>query len=406
LVTPIITGDQPGELGHFEVNGVLGSMDGSRVLLGNEAQLDRNVWLAVRSPDQPGPSFERTHIGRVARPRWLQSGETADSRWEAYETIQGVPLGLVTGRKNGLPWDHTRHMMLGLATELLAADSDGSLPDTLDIEQVWVDRLGNVRLLDAPLETAVATDSDDNQVVSDPNSNPVTLLKTAMELCIAEQSVPDHVSTFCSELSERAADSESLAWAIGELKEQCERPAQMTWHDRFGLLCLTFCVEAWIYAAGGILLAYLVSFGIGSVVDLQQQDNWPALLTIVILAPLACVVFAGVVGYAMRGGPSLWMIGLEIQDRRGRRASRMRCLWRNIVAWFGWLAVCWAIGIQLGANATMTKMGEMYGFIVGVPTAIGAMVGIHIMLFGALATLASTRRGPQDLLAGTQLVHR
>ena len=59
LVTPIISGDQPGELGHFEVNGVLGSMDGSRVLLGNEAQLDRNVWLAVRSPDQSGPSAER-----------------------------------------------------------------------------------------------------------------------------------------------------------------------------------------------------------------------------------------------------------------------------------------------------------------------------------------------------------
>ena len=406
LITPVVSEDQPGRLGQFEVNGVLGSMGGSRVLLGNEPQLDRNVWLAVRSADQAGPSAERTHIGRVARPRWLQTGETADSCWEAYESIQGVPLGVVTGRKNGLPWDHTRHMMLGLATELQAANADGSLPSTLGIEQVWVDRLGNVRLLDAVLEPAVATDDGGNKAGSEPTLNPVRLLQTALELCIAEQSVPDHVSTFCEELSNRADDGESLAWAVGELTEHCERPAQMTWHDRFGLLCLTFCVEAWAYAAGGFLLSYLVSYAIGSLVDLQLGENWPALLAIVISAPLACLVFAGAVGYATRGGPSLWMIGLEIQDRRGKRASRMRCLWRNIVAWFGLLSVSWWIGIQIGVNSMMERSGEAHAFIIGMPTTISGLLGIQIMMFGALATLASTHRGPQDFLAGTQLVHR
>ena len=55
--------------------------------------------------------------------------------------------------KNGLPWDQLRVILRDAARELRIAVDDKSLPEHIGIDQIWVDRGGRARLLDAPLNS-------------------------------------------------------------------------------------------------------------------------------------------------------------------------------------------------------------------------------------------------------------
>lgn len=113
--------------------------------------LCRRVWLLRR--DSAELPIARRNVARSGRLRWLQKVETAEAAWVAFEAIRGAPFSsLVEGGKR-VPWGTLRHWLHDLASELLAATADQTLPAELSLDHVWITADGRAILLDEPWPT-------------------------------------------------------------------------------------------------------------------------------------------------------------------------------------------------------------------------------------------------------------
>ncbi|MFP6703518.1 MAG: hypothetical protein VB861_17355, partial [Planctomycetaceae bacterium] len=337
VLAPVTADPLPTGFGPYETTGALGLMNGRPVFEGRDRQLKRTVWMVARGDGQSPATAQRTEVERPTRPRWLQSSDSDQSGWDVFESVEGAPLRLLTN-KNGLPWDNLRVILRDVASELRIAADDKSLPEHIGIDQVWVDRGGRARLLDAPLDS-MTHDEELDPVVPLP---PVALLREAMELCVRNLVVPASAHALITGLEQRGESIETLDWAVAELEELCQRPATMKWDDRLGLLCFSNSAESWIYA----LVAFLGSWGVtrlfGLAFDLQNQVGTSAipLALSVIITTLVCVGL----GAATRGGIGFWYLGIAVQTRDGNPASPLRCGLRNALAWMPLLFMFCCIG--------------------------------------------------------------
>jgi len=109
------------------------------------------------------------NIGRAGRLRWLAGRRLPDENWDAFEALSGSPLLDLIGERpaqtkqegtdgslrqnqrpgrNRQPWSRVRFWLSDLATELEAAEKDGSLPPVLSLDRVWITADGRAKLLD------------------------------------------------------------------------------------------------------------------------------------------------------------------------------------------------------------------------------------------------------------------
>src|SRR5262249_27790787 len=147
-VKPHRLDDGPQAFGPFEVRGLMGRCDGATVYAARDDTLKRRVWVFARPGTESPVATSRTQISRVTRPRWLQGGTSTDERWDAFEAVRGAPVTEL----GSISWDHGRFILRDLAEELATGVADSTLPARLNLDQVWLDEDGRVRLLDAPLE--------------------------------------------------------------------------------------------------------------------------------------------------------------------------------------------------------------------------------------------------------------
>src|SRR5262249_50530482 len=145
-------------IGPFEVQGAVRWGADRRVLLGQDSTLDRPVWILLQPRGSSSPSPERRGLDRPGRPRWLKGGDQAEGRWDAYVAPLGCSLADLAGPE-GLPWRDTRPLLLDLAEELAAACADGTLPESLGVDQVWIQPDGSAQLVDV-LGPAPSTETD------------------------------------------------------------------------------------------------------------------------------------------------------------------------------------------------------------------------------------------------------
>ena len=327
-------------------------MNGRQVFEGRDRQLERTVWMVARSDGQSPATVQRTDVERPTRPRWLQSSDPGQSGWDVFESVEGAPLRLLTN-KNGLPWDNLRVILRDAARELRIAADDKSLPEQIRIDQIWVDRGGRARLLDAPLDS-MTHDEELDPVVPLP---PVALLREAMEFCVRNLVVPASAHALIKGLEQRDESIETLDWAVAELEELCQRPATMKWDDRLGLLCFSNSAEAWVY----LLVAWLGSWGVtwlfGLAFDIHNMVGTSAipLVLSVIITTLVCVGL----GAATRGGIGFWYLNIVVQTRDGNPASPMRCGRRNALAWMPFLFMFCVIGWFVKLNSA-TPSARLY----------------------------------------------
>ncbi len=121
-----------------------------KVLLGQDRGLGRSVWIWLRSPEDPLLSAARREVSRPTRLRWLACGRYGDWQWDAFMAFTGSPLSQLIGAR-GQPWPRILPLLEELADELLIAGADGTLPDRLQPDQVWVGPDGQMQLLDLSL---------------------------------------------------------------------------------------------------------------------------------------------------------------------------------------------------------------------------------------------------------------
>ena len=105
-------------------------------------------------------------------------------------------------------------------------------------------------------------------------------------------------------------------------------------------------------------------------------------------------IVATIVTLVFRGGLSLKVFGLAVRDKRGRMASRMRCVWRTTIAW---VPLCFLYGLAaaIGINTKMLAL----------PVTI--VIATAVVHAAAIAySLWRPSRGLHDRLARTWLVPR
>jgi hypothetical protein len=135
-------------VGPFHLLGSLAGDESDEILLGYDTRLLRRVWIRRQPPGTaPLPALRR-NLNRKGRLHWLGSQRTPTECWDAYEAVAGQPL--VNLVRDAQPWGAVRFWLCDLAEELEAALKDGSWPEGLGIDRVWITADGRAKLLEFP----------------------------------------------------------------------------------------------------------------------------------------------------------------------------------------------------------------------------------------------------------------
>lgn len=134
------------KVGPYDVLETLEKTDAGEWLLAYDGRLLRKVWLHVVPAGTPPVGSQQRAIGRVGRLRWITGRRSEQENWDAYEGVTGQPLVSLIDKPQ--PWKLVRYWLLDLATEIAAAEKDGTLPALLELDRVWITGDGRAKLLD------------------------------------------------------------------------------------------------------------------------------------------------------------------------------------------------------------------------------------------------------------------
>ena len=123
------------------------SRKGEWVVAMDEA-LRRRVWIRMHSPGYPKVEPARRDVNRIGRLCWLMGRRSETENWDAYEAPDGAPLAGFLEEQQ--PWARVRTWLLDLAEEFREAQADGTLPQEVGFDRLWITREGRVLLLDFP----------------------------------------------------------------------------------------------------------------------------------------------------------------------------------------------------------------------------------------------------------------
>jgi eukaryotic-like serine/threonine-protein kinase len=149
----------PKTIGAYPIRSGARLPDGGYLLVGEDSLLGRQVLIRLQPAGSAKlPTASRHAISRSARLRFLQSGTTTvegkEIAWEVFVAPGGRPLADVTSPNRRLSWHEARPILEQLSEELATAQTDGTTPAVLSLDQVWVEPDGRVELLDVPLPGA------------------------------------------------------------------------------------------------------------------------------------------------------------------------------------------------------------------------------------------------------------
>jgi eukaryotic-like serine/threonine-protein kinase len=132
-------------------------------LVGYDMLLLRKVWIRTVPVGAAPVAPALRNLGRVGRLRWITGRRSAQENWDAFEGVTGKPLVNLLAQPQ--PWSQVRYWLLDLATEIAAAEKDGTLPAILALDRVWITGDGRAKLLDFRAPGAVSpTDASLSQV--------------------------------------------------------------------------------------------------------------------------------------------------------------------------------------------------------------------------------------------------
>ncbi len=145
----------PATIGSYRVRGLVAQTAFGRMLEAEDPVLSRRVWLCAGEQARLALDPARRQTARRGRLHWLGSAEQDGLRYAVFEAPGGASLAAwVLGHKQ-VDWPTSQQLLAGLADELESSERE-SPAQRYALEQVWVDRWGNVRLLDAPLDPLAA----------------------------------------------------------------------------------------------------------------------------------------------------------------------------------------------------------------------------------------------------------
>jgi len=335
-------------------------------LTAHDPVLCRDVWLLRRLGGEPSAS--RREVARPGRPRWLQSVEHDGSVWDAFEVGPGRVLSDVV-RGGRVPWGTLRHWLHDIAEELWAAVGDGTLPDTLSLDQVWITGDGRAVLLDRAWP---ATEPAERIGVRDLAGQQRFLHGVAA--WVEWTGVPLHARPVLTNLA--GGRFEKLSFLTGTLRGLLEKRVDVTAGVRAGSMVL---IPAYTWCM--VMVGYF------------HDKAWSlgAAVVATVLVLLA-VGLGDLIGVAFRGAVGQSVFRLAVLDAGGAPAGRLRLLARWAIAWIPVGAI--GLLVVLAVRSEITGGFEL------------ASVLVVAWLGGVGHAASSPHRGLHDRIAGTWVVRR
>jgi hypothetical protein len=138
-------GDSGQQCGPFRLLELLSEDGETQLWQGFDSRLLRRVWVRKMALNTPELENSRKMAARPGRLRWLQ-GQRGEQAWDAFEADPGRPLLELLEKRN--PWASVRYWLADLAEELAAIQAEGSEPERLSLDRVWITAAGRAKLLD------------------------------------------------------------------------------------------------------------------------------------------------------------------------------------------------------------------------------------------------------------------
>ncbi|MCA9183231.1 MAG: RDD family protein, partial [Planctomycetales bacterium] len=258
-------------IGPFSVLDTLAVEESSELLLAYDTKLLRRVWLWQRSRESaPVPEAIR-NLSRPGRLRWLASGVEGDTVWDAYEAPRGVAL--VDALQEQPNWSSIRYWLSDLAEELRFASDEGTLPETVSLDRLWVTSDGRLKILDfaAPAVTVETAEVPSVSAATASSESYVRFIEDVSRFVTApkkrsQRKQPLLVPLSAQRAIEHLAKATSLDVIADRLRALLLDAPAVTRPRRFGL---QFCCAALsLFAGAGLLMQRIV-------VDVGQIDMAP-----------------------------------------------------------------------------------------------------------------------------------
>lgn len=371
----------PASIEPFRVLGELGihQATNSRILIGVDPELDRKVWIYETTEAEPPLSHAAI---RPTRQRIIASkADTSCEPAKHYfvtESTEGMPLVQYIESADPVQWSTFRPILADLASELHLAESEGSLPSSLSTDHWWLDRSGQLKLIEMAT-TESTSDASPNEVFNQ-----------IMDRVIEHHPVPAHVI----ELHDRCRNEErsTMTEVAHRLDEIANVPSSWTWIDRMGATCVSLAVElSVLFLIGQAWLALcLTQFNL----SVFSICAW--LTGFLIVAAVMTGVFSE--------SPSFWFLGIAVRKSNKRDTpSRLRLAARTVFSWLlPIVLVTSVVGMQAAAIDIKPGVFPVSIVVTGLTFAAVSLV----MMLVAVFNLLRPSRGVADVLCGTLLMRK
>jgi hypothetical protein len=387
------------QVGPYQIDETIATADGRRVVAGHDGTLGRRAWLVLRplGSDPPGP--RRCALDRLARPRWIGGGDLTDSRWDAFTAPAGRPLREAASR-GGLAWRDVLPILIQLSEELEAARGDGTFPESLSVDDVWVQHDGRVQLVD-PLDWGRPAAREETAETDDDETRALALLGEVARAALGgdqpgrhaswalwrlgdrsegriRRAVPMRAGAMLDRLYGRGTPYARLAHLRADLIAAASRPTEVT----TGRRGLQLAIQAVLMSPTFLIL---VGFSFPEL----DPDLIPWDAAIMAAIPVVWTGWA----FLTRGGLSYPLAGRCVAGPDGRAAGRVACAFRALLAW----------SIPVGLLLASERIQDLS------PSAVASgwsfwLAGVIAFVVCVAIALVFPGRGPHDALAGTTVV--
>jgi eukaryotic-like serine/threonine-protein kinase len=374
------------------------------VLEGIDDRLHRRVWIEHLPAGSSPLAAIRRDLDRPGRVRWLGGKRQDDECWDAYEAVDGQTIDRAVTQPQ--PWSRLRHWLDDLARELAAGLEDGSLPPAGG-ESIWIgsdDRLRVVewRRVDGTL-SRIAGDAPDLAAAQRLIYAVAVAALLGVPIADAarrepETPLPLHARSLL--LALRDAKFATAAEMRAGVTSALALPATYSGARRGWQIAasLSFPLVMAIVAVGGVIWIGRNRATMPDAAEAFGLLNWSGLWLVALSSAAGSSVvtmFLSALGALVTGsGFTFRPFGAALVNRRGKRASRIRALWRAAVTWIP-MVVLLAV-IKLSPKPPDYRLS-----LLAVQTVLIALVGA-----AAVWAIYHPARSIQDRLAGTWIVPR
>jgi hypothetical protein len=335
-------------------------------------------------------------MSRGTRARWVACGEDGPWRWDAFRAPAGTQLATLLRTGGPLSWAEARPILEDLAEEWSAAIADGTLPQSLTAEDIWIQPGGHVQLLGKSLWTSSPSSPPGNGAGS--QGKALALLAEVAVLTLEGQPrspnaaahavralVPVHAATILDRLLGITKPYASVAELQKDLNATRDRPTTVSRWRRFGHLALTILLMNLPIAQPALLLAVMLQ-----VVTSPPGTTDPLVYALIV----GCTGFYVVWAFLARGGFAFYRGGLALRRADGSKPSRLQCALRALVVWGPVAALlCLAAATRTFATTDDADLARSLW-----------MLAFLWLIAGAVLAICFPRRSLHDWVAGTYLV--